>query len=495
MKLVKHIMVACLAVFVWGTTAWAAIVVQEGEDDQKSIKPPVAVPPPAAAESNRTDTIEFLNGDVLHGDFISIDPKTGARFRHPAVKDPIDVDLSSISRIKLEHSTARGTNTNQTCSVKLTNKDQLLGELVGMDSTNLHLNTWYAGTLLVPRKMVQLIVPGQAKGGIIYEGPTGMEGWTAQGGAMIVRPGGVITRGVPPWSYSDKAFISTGNGSIGHAFELPPMANIEFDLSWNGYLQMFISFCSDTLQYYGGNAYTLVLSQGSVYLQRISRTGDSSMLGNVEAPALARKNQAHISLRINRQQKTIALLVNGALVRQWTDTANTFMNGPNLVFHQQGQSRTKISGIKITTWDGKLDLAGDASRTKEDLVKLANNDKISGTLKSIQNGKMQFQTAFAALEVPLERISQIELASENAEHPPQHPDEVRLNFVDQGSVTFRLEHWDAQQITGTSPAFGEVKLNPSAFGEIHLNIDQKRTESDDSAMGGVAPEDIILDKE
>jgi hypothetical protein len=193
-----------------------------------------------------------------------------------------------------------------------------------------------------------------------------------------------------------------------------------------------------------------------------------------------------VSLRADKQKKTISLVVNGEKIKEWTDTGD-FPKGQNLVFHQQSQATTKISGLKITAWNGKFetDDAG-GQKTKDDFVKLINGDRISGALKNIQNGKMSFQTAFAPLEVPLERIDTIEMAGTKTEKPPKQAGDVKLTFLDRGSILLHLDQWDGQQIVGSSPNFGQVKLNPAAFGEMQFNLDQKRVDPDeDEAMGGV----------
>jgi hypothetical protein len=249
---------------------------------------------------------------------------------------------------------------------------------------------------------------------------------------------------------------------------------------------MAISLFSDSLESYGGNSYLLQFNQNNAYLQRMSNMGNSMPFPNANVTTFGQQNKAHVSLRADQQKRTIYLVVNGEKIKEWTDTG-VFPTGRNLVFHQQGQGYTRISGLKITAWDGKFETPeGAEKKTKEDSVKLVNGDKISGTLKNIQNGKMSFQTAFAPLEVPLERISEIELAGEKSEKAPRQPGDVKLTFLDHGSILLHLDQWDGQQIIGSSPNFGQVKLNPSAFGELQLNLDQKCAEpEEEEAMGGL----------
>jgi hypothetical protein len=472
----------------------AEIIINQSATGKSNDKEGVVPPPGGERESSRSDLLEFLNGDVLHGTFLSVDAKGGTRWQHTAIKQVVEINLGSISKIRLDRPKSTNATPRQICSVRLTNNDELLGELISLDDESLNLETWYAGSLSIPRKMIGYIAPGQAKLASIYEGPGGLEGWTVKGGGGagrigIVRGGGAGNS----WKYANGAFFSAGNGTIGRDFKLPPLSNIEFDLSWRGYLQLAISIYSDTLESYGGNSYMMQFNYSSVYMQRMTRNGESSSFGQVEIPAFNQKAKARVSLRSNKETKTISLLIDGAIVKQWTDRGE-FASGGGLVFFQQGQGFAKISNLRISEWDGKFeDQSAASAKSKEDLVKLANNDKISGALKTIKDGKMSFNTAFATLDVPIERVAQIELSGEKSDKVGQKAGDVRAVFVDRGTVTFQLERWDDQQVVGNSPNFGKVKFLPTAFTMIQFNLDKAKTpEGDAGDAGDLGPSDPIL---
>jgi hypothetical protein len=472
----------------------AEIVINQAVTGKTNDKEGVVPPPGGEKETSRSDLLEFLNGDVLHGTFLSVDPKGGTRWQHAAIKQVVEINPGSISKIRLDRPKSTNATPRQICSVRLTNNDELLGELISLDDESLNLETWYAGSLNIPRKMIGYIAPGQAKLASIYEGPGGLEGWTVKGGGGggrigMVRGGG----GGNSWKYANGAFFSAGNGTIGRDLKLPPLSNIEFDLSWRGYLQLAVSIYSDTLESYGGNSYMMQFNYSSVYMQRMTRNGESSSFGQVEIPAFNQKAKARVSLRSNKETKTISLLIDGAMVKQWTDRGE-FASGGGLVFFQQGQGFAKISNLRVSEWDGKFeDQSAASAKSKEDLVKLANNDKISGALKTIKDGKMSFNTAFATLDVPIERVAQIELSGEKSDKVGQKAGDVRAVFVDRGTVTFQLERWDDQQVVGNSPNFGKVKFLPTAFTMIQFNLDKVKTpEGDAGDAGDLGPSDPIL---
>lgn len=474
----KFILLPGLALALAGFVRAEIIILKDGPNKTADL-PGIDVPPPASTpESARGDRLELLNGDVLHGTFISLDSKSGARWQHPLVKQVMELNPAGIGRIKLDRPKSTNAAPRQTCAARLTNGDELVGELVTLDDDKLILETWYAGTLTLPRKMVQSLSPGLSRLSSVFEGPTGPEGWTIKGsggGFRAMRAG----REGGSWKFNNGGFSSVGQGSVGRDVKLPAMSNTEFEMQWRGYLQLNVAFYTDTLEGYGGNCYLLSMNYTSVNLQRMSRNGDSGSFGQAELPALNQKSKAHFSIRVNKEQKTIALLMDGALIKQWTDRGDFAGSGTGLLFYQQGQGFVRVSNIRVTTWDGKFEEnTAKTGKSKDDLVRLVNNDKISGTLKSIKDGKMNFETAFAPLSVPLERIDQIDLAGEKSEKAASAPNDVRVAFGERGRVTFQLERWDDQQVTGSSLNFGKARFSPAAFSSIQFNIDKQKADQE-----------------
>jgi hypothetical protein len=80
------------------------------------------------------------------------------------------------------------------------------------------------------------------------------------------------------------------------------------------------------------------------------------------------------------------------------------------------------------------------------------------------------------------------------EPPPPLGTDARVVFADRGSLTFHIERWDDQQISGTSPHFGKLRLNPLAFTSVQFNLDKKRAETE-TFDSGAGPDGLIIDFE
>ena len=147
--------------------------------------------PPANAQSsastnNSLDSIFLRDGDLLYGKLLSIEPDQSVRWEHPDAAEGIEFKPDVISKIEFAPLKTTATQSNSTCRIYFGNGDTLEGSLVSCSRDSLTLDTWYAGRLIIqrtsPQDPVQTIafMPRQPA---IFEGPTGLEGWT-QGKAV-----------------------------------------------------------------------------------------------------------------------------------------------------------------------------------------------------------------------------------------------------------------------------------------------------------------------
>ena len=269
---------------------------REAEPTTKSSKPGIDVPKPKdtagrdadKAQQPTSDALRFVNKDILHGTLLAINKDTGIVWQSPDAKDSITFKPANIAEIKLDSHKPPEPASQPGHAIALTNDDELPGSIVSFDDKTLVLNTWYAGKLSIPRTMIKRITPLKSLGGAIYEGPTGLEGWT------IGRQGGGKS-----WTYRDGAFIGTNYGMIGRDVKLPNVANIEFDIAWRGNSQASVIFYSDRTDNIS-NCYMLQINSGYSYLQRYSRNGGSNNLGEVQLQNFMRKDKTHVSLRTNK---------------------------------------------------------------------------------------------------------------------------------------------------------------------------------------------------
>jgi hypothetical protein len=204
-----------------------------------------------------------------------------------------------------------------------------------------------------------------------------------------------------------------------------------------------------------------------------------------------RHDKSHIELRTNKDKKSIWLLVDGKMVKEWTDPAEFNGGGGNIIFSCQPGTFVKVSNIKVSRWDGKFDDSSTAvAKTDNDTVELVNDDKVTGRLESIQDGKAKFSSSYAELNIPLNRVEQIDLATAHSDHAKPGTSDVRAYFPEGGSLTMQLKQWDTKGCTGSSPNFGEASFSPDAFARIMFNLpaQQQNEDSDDSDLDSDSPD-------
>ncbi|MSU40787.1 MAG: hypothetical protein EXS22_01670 [Pedosphaera sp.] len=462
-----------------------------GETPAKPIR--VAAPGTAGEVRLKPQIIELLNGDSLSGGFIGYDAEKGARWKHEAVNAEIAFTAAAIGRIRLNTPPSAEAPARQNCRVRLRNGDEVQGEMMMLNNDTLSLETWYGGMLNVPRAEIESIAPGAATQEALYDGPTDLKGWTGgnlQNGEAGLREGkGMPVPGAngatpPGWLFRNESFYANGPGpQIGRMVKFTDMVNIEFDLAWRGYFQIAVHMYADRLEQYSGNAYVVGINPGNVYLIRMTAREGQNNIGNGNIQELQQKNKARFSIRVDKKNKNISLLVDGVLKQQWKD-ANAFAGGGDgLMFISQGNGMVKLSKLRVTEWDGKMPSANAAAGGKatEDIARLTNNDSVTGQLRGVKEGKVHFfsQSIGQELAIPIARVARIELAKPAGEPAKPAPGSVRAVFAHGGALTFNLEKWEGDQVSGTSSALGKVTLRPTAITQLDFNLQQKRPDSGD----------------
>ncbi len=421
------------------------------------------------------DSIVFRNGDILHGVLSSIDPESGVQLTRADAPQPLFFIPELLSEIQLSAHPLASTNMPSPCLLRLVNEDQLQGSLISYDGENVVLDTWYAGRLKVPSKWIAMLLPQSAARQIVFEGPTGTEGWTM---GNVNNP---LLNDAGQWMYRNGAFYGVKPASIARDVKLPESASLSFDLEWRGFFHIAVALYTEYLQPVNlanketepkfGGFYSLQLNPFSANLLPVKQNDPLKYLGQATLQnSLAQKSSAHIDLRINKSKRLIALLIDGVLVKQWIDQDDFAGSGSAIRFVHQGQGAVKLSNVRISEWDGQFEDVPTLTPNKtQDISKLRNGDRIVGAVKSIEEGKLNVNAAGTNLQIPLTRVKQIEIAGEKSK-PTTQPKVIRAYFARGGSITFTIDKMDRENITATSPAFGAAKFNTAAFERLLFDL-------------------------
>jgi len=437
------------------------------EDDTKKVDNQIKVDGPAEGgelKRAKADDLNFISGDYFTGKLVKFS-KEGLVWEHADATAPITFKPTNLDIVKFGHVpvTLRRAGVSD---ITLTNGDKFYGIIDELNEEYLILDTWYAGKLKLEKPMIQSIASGGAVSKAIFEGPNSLDEWQ------------VANRG--SWEYKDGYLYNTRQyGGVGKDVKLPDRSNIEFQVAWKSRLNFQIHFYTDRVHSSGGNCYQLVFNNRYCYIQRYSNHEGSDQLGSFNLSSLNSKFK--VSIRTDKEKKSVLVLVDGKVVKQIHDPGNFAGKGTGLLFYSH-QGDIKLSNIRVTQWNGSLG-GNQAEKQKvksKDSILFVNKDTVTGELKSIKDGKVLFETPFAPLTIPIERVSSITLGEEGYEKPRRNGPDVEAYFANNGGrVTLSLDQIADAKISGSSENFGKASFDIRAFEKIIYNIYKEKKKKKD----------------
>ena len=423
------------------------------------------------------DALYLRNGDLLHGKLAGVDSTNGISWTRGDAVNVFSFAPAHVMEIVLGGaSLSRQAGSSNYCNVQLKNGDMLGGELVAYDGKTLSIDTAYAGKITLPKETVAMLLPVGVPKPVLFEGPNGLGGWTHG----KVNAAGVMESG--EWVYQNGAFYAVKSASIARDVGLPDSSSLSFDLEWRGFFHVAVALYTEYLHPINlanketepnfGGFYSLQINPFSANLLPVKQTEALRYMGQTPLQHLAQKTSAHFDIRVSKEKRTVALLIDGTLVKQWSDSDTFAGTGKAVRFVHQGQGAVKLSNIKITEWDGQFEEPPTITPNKSsDLTRLKNGDRIAGAVRSIEEGKMKVEGAGTLLEIPMTRVKQTEFYSEKQVPSKRNATTVRAYFPSGGSVTFELEEWSEKGIAANSANFGKLQFRPGTFSRVLFDVD------------------------
>ncbi|MBI3415400.1 MAG: hypothetical protein HY043_08780 [Verrucomicrobia bacterium] len=428
---------------------------------------------PAAEKPPGKDALRLANGDLLYGKLLTIDPASGVRWQHPDARRVIEWNYDAVSEIQLAELAAPHAELPQNCFVRLRNDDELEGSLISCNAEVLVLDTSFGGKLTLSRSAVQSISPIPPPPAVVFGSLTNLDGWTIG----KVNAGGTEAG---EWKFKNGALYANKAASVARDLKLPDVASVHFDVAWKGNLYIAIALYTDYLQPVNlqnkenepdfGGFYSLQLNSYYARLLPVKQHETLRDLGQVSVPTLTQRKSTHVEIRAHKSKRVVALLLDGALVKQWLDPEPFAGRGTGLRIVHQGLGVVKLDGLRITEWDGHFDEAdGNVVSGVEDVARLRNDDKMTGRLEQVQDGKVFFVSGDKKTELPLQRVARLELARPKNEPPrAAATPAVRASLRGRGHVTVELLRWSEQGVEVNGRDFGRAVLLPSAISRLEF---------------------------
>ncbi len=425
------------------------------------------------AETNApaVDKLFFRNGDSLTGRLLSFDLQNGIQWARSDASE-IRFHPTNIIGIDLGAVPAPAPWPTTACRARLRGEDVVEGILESCDSNSVRILTPVAGLLTAPRNAVISITIVPPPQSAVYDGPTGLDGWT-QGISALAPMGG------SQWSYRNGAFYTSKSASIARDLNLPPVASIQFDLRWQTMFQLAVALYADSPQPVSlaakdneppfGAFYSFQLNNTVANLLAVRQGDPQRAFEPAMVQMLSRTNLARVDLRVNKPSASVSLLLDGALVKEWIDPTGFIGQGTMVRFVSQGMGAVKISNIRISQWDGVLDEKPPVNPDgKQDALRLNDDSLVLGDLMAIENGKITVSNAQGIAEIPLARLKQLDFARLQPARNGMAPATVRVFFGQSGRLTIQLDQYDCKTVHGINANLGKIQIDAAAVTRFQM---------------------------
>jgi hypothetical protein len=415
----------------------------------------------------RSDVVEFVDGSALHGQMTRMDVEHGLTWVSPEAKNPIRFRPDHLDSVRFAH--ANSVSLSPTCHLWFANGDDLYGSITSLDNEKVGFSTWFGGSMVIPRSAVRSVTFLSPHYSVMYEGPYDEGGWL------------VVNNFAKSWTFQDRAFVGSGQGTLARDLNLTNSATVEFDLSWNGTFSLGVGiYCdvTDRLEVNGGSCFVDV-TPNRINLRSIQNNmGFPFNATGVPIPENEGKNRMHVAIECDKSEGTASIFVNHTLAKTWKD-CNFQGGGTGIVFMQQAimfgsGGSVRLSHLKVSQWEGRSEPETFDAASTNDAIHFVNHDQAAGNIESIQNGKARLNLSGTVLDIPLERVTQIEFAAEKTTTESPGPWQVRAHFPGGGSVSFQLEKWDGNAVSGQSLIFGSLAFQPTAIREMEFNLNRPK---------------------
>jgi hypothetical protein len=428
----------------------------------------------SAATNAADQALYFRNGDSIQGRLVSIDLTNGVVWSRAGMAKPARFVATNLTEIFLTSRAAKdATNVPHRAVIQFANGDELVGNLISVGNQTVRVETSYAGKLSIPRKLVAGILPRPTNDRVIFGGIRTADDWTH--GDMSAIQGITVGR----WKYHNGSLVSGTASSVARNLDLPPTIRMDFDLYWHNMFSLAIALHTDSLEPISLNAreqepdfapfYSLWLSPTATELRVVPKTGPIRRLGSVFLRMAAGTNHAAVSIFASDQRKSVALMINHRIVKEWVDPNGWSAGGRGTRFVHQGYGHVRIANLRVTKWDG----AGMAPLTIKgnpavDVALMNDASARGGRLNGFTNGTFQFQSGESVLPIKFADTSQVNLALSGQQPAPAPTNSVRVFFNGRGRLTGKLNSWTGRQTSLTIPGLGDLTLSSDTLGRIQF---------------------------
>lgn len=469
------------------------------------------------APLDETHGLLFHNGNVLSGHLIDIPDPATLTFASEGVPEPIEIDIEALKTFSRTDGFPDRV-ISYASLVTLSDGSVLPCDIGDTIEGKLELRSSYASDIAVPLDELQALSISPWKGDLIYRGPFSREGWIELTATESTPPHSIIApaeEGVPlrrNWDFIGAGFNTHSTVPIATTLALTDSIELAFQLDWEQQLRCVIAFhCNysvpaapnaekakkqlshrervrigdrNSWPYFFGSGYAITFQGRYVTLFRLGFNEDGiATVTRVTSQSLPQdfmqRRQAQFTIRSDRDQHHLALFIDDAFILQWypqrgdeVPELNSAHKGIGLASTQNNGS-LRLSNMTVSSWNGMLDSAASLVSPELDVALMSNGiDRTGGELMAINDGVIEFKTAYGLFSLTLDQVSEIQRARRIGVDGPTLADEiVRITLDAHGIIYGQLVGGSRETIVVENSLLGLLEIPLSHVMSIDFTPD------------------------
>ncbi|MDC0087962.1 hypothetical protein OAI07_00305 [Akkermansiaceae bacterium] len=420
------------------------------------------------------DVLTLKDDDILTGSVSSIIDDS-LTLQSVATENIIQVKTDALKAINFSNPNPVPLSHSELVTLK--NGDLIPCSISSLNEKNLNIDTWFAGTLRIPRTSLSTVQFGITQPTIIFNDDPNLSDWEIERGQWDVVT--ETTHGI-----TKKYYECLSRGSIAKKIETPNNIHIRYDLKWNTSINFTFKFCADNKGAEAKqSAYKLFINYDGVQITRHLNGSEKNLLNSHIKINDLQDKKIRVSIHLNKESGEIHTSINDKLIDTTSYDKITPVDGHYMIFNIGSGDGSRISNFKITesTLTKNHSIQINSLSDVSDLLIDQESNQLEGGIQFIKNnpstGKsiISFRPKGAtdqALEIPESRINALYFGRVDDDELIEKPS-IKATTVDKGVIHFNDLKIIDQKIIGKHSDLGDCEMDLKAL----LSIQYLQTSS------------------
>ncbi|MFD2160684.1 hypothetical protein ACFSW8_17400 [Rubritalea tangerina] len=401
--------------------------------------------------------VHLTDDDRISGKLLKIDSEGNAHVQSPHSSAPLIVVSPTIESIDFDSPVAPLKDRDE--QLELLNGDTLPCTFDSMDQDSVAITTWFSGDIQVPKNAIQSILFKALPK--IYSGPDASDSWDWNHN----------------WKVLPKQILCNGKGEISKNFDTPQNFILDCQVHWQSERPRFrITFCADAAELSKvQDSYFLEFNSNNLLLVRASSTQARATLGEYPIKLRDREhNHLSIGIRVNRQLRSIELLLDGEKINSYFDPSFNIPSGSFVNIESNLQNANEslmLSHLEVSKWNGAPHDDRDRPRKEldHDLIVTSSGDRYSGNIlsKKPKSDAINFSNAYdpTPFPVPTEQLQSIHFSNQLFSLL-ESPASYTLSLQGGGTLSVSQLTFSNDKVQAVHPILGTLTLKPQSLKQL-----------------------------